>query len=231
MQAEVIESAAVNADLANQQVLEAMLAMAESAPEPGTLRPQDILHKGDDEVPAPMVAASLTSAGYTIVYNRFTGDPSLCNNNMLPAQLRKTDVNPETGKTERVFVLKRPADKPRLRGETPCVLHRDRREPWMDAAGMARCRKATLMSEYEMERHARVRHKSEWAAIQRRREEQQREEERVERRASTAAMQAMLATLMAARQPDPAVAPPPDAAAAARATREARAQKGGAPMA
>lgn len=167
----------VRDDISSPEVLEAMLAMVDQGPEPGSLRPQDVLHRGDGEIPAPMVASTLKSAGYTVVYDKRTGEPSLCNNNMLPAQLRKKD---EEG--NRVFTWVKPEKEP-ARGTTRCVLHADRREPWMDEAGLPTCSKANLTSEYQARMHAQHRHKSEWAAIELRRKEEIEKEDRAARQA------------------------------------------------
>ena len=161
----------------NREVLAAMLE-ADTAPEPGTLRPRDILHRGDEELPAPVVAKVLTSAGYKYIYDTKTGERSLTNANMLPAQLRKVreDGTP-------VFTTKKPAIEP-SRGEYKCLLHPSNKErPHYDELGFAVCHKSNLMSQFQVEQHMRNRHRVEWATIQRERQEKEREEERKLQRA------------------------------------------------
>ena len=170
-------------EISSPEILEAMLRMMEPGQEPGKVRPQDVLHAGDDEVPAPIVAATLKSAGYVIVYDRESGEPSLCNVNMLPAQLRKRN---DEGKL--AFTWKKPA-KPPTRGKTRCMLHPERRESWMDEMGLPLCKKrGYLPNEYQAEQHLRHRHNTEWKALEARREQEKRAEDR-------AAQQAMLTLL------------------------------------
>lgn len=209
----------------SREVLEAMLAMAEKAPEPGSIRPQDVIHKGTEDLASPMVVSSLQSAGYTIVYSILPdgtyGQPSLCNNNMLVAQLRKVaEVN---GRRLKAFSLNRPADAPTGQtGQTRvrCLFHPSRREKWMDEAGLSVCTKGGLLAnEYQAMEHAKHRHKSELAALQMRQAEEERKEQR-------AASRALLRLMEEREQPRPRVAADPgevaDRMAVARAARAAK---------
>ncbi|MDO8706413.1 MAG: hypothetical protein Q7J84_15850, partial [Sulfuricaulis sp.] len=108
----------------NDLLIEEMME-AEKAPEPGTLHIKDILHRGDEDVPVPIVLGALESAGYAFLYDTKSGERSLTNRNMLQAQLKKTR---EDG--SRVFTTRVPRDaKGKLiepkRGAVKCLLHAD----------------------------------------------------------------------------------------------------------
>lgn len=175
-------------DTMNPQVLEAMLQMSDRAPEPGTWHTKDVLHRADAEVPAPMVASALESAGYTYVYNTRTGDRSLVNNNMLPAQLRK-----RLDDGTRAFSLQPPAGVTPVHGAFRCALHPEQRALEAEALGFAAnrfdtmglptCPKANLTSEFEVSQHMQHRHKREWAAIEDMRARKEREEARAAQQA------------------------------------------------
>lgn len=151
-------------------VLEQMMT-AEEAPEPGTWSIRDVIHRGDDEVPAPIVASALQSAGYTYLYDTKTGERSLTNNNMLHAQLSKKR---EDG--SRVFSTVPPTANGRIvkpkRGTLKCLLHADdsQREHY-DELGLPTCPKANLTSKHQVMLHMRHRHKMEWETIEQERQE------------------------------------------------------------
>ena len=168
----------VTIEAENDQLLEQLLAMGEPAPEPGTLRPREIIHRGDDDVPAPVIAAALESAGYVYIYDTRTGERSLTNRNMLPTQLKKRreDGTP-------VFTTIRSAMQP-ARGTHRCLLHPDHpdRAKW-DALALPACRKANLTSPHEVRLHMQHRHRREWEVIEEERKRQAQEEERAFQRA------------------------------------------------
>lgn len=156
---------------------------ATSAPEPGfNLQPQELLHRGDEEVPATMVTKVLQSAGYVIVYSTETGEPSLCNRNMLPAQLRKRN-----DKGAVAFTTRKPNVAPH-RGTIRCLLHADRREPMHDEMGLPTCPKANLTSDFQVRMHMQRRHKSAWDALEEIRLRNEREETLAVQRAMLAAV-------------------------------------------
>jgi hypothetical protein len=170
-------------DLSAEQIL-AQMEAAEKAPDPGMTNANDIVHRGDDEVPVQMRVAALKSAGYTYVYHRVTGERSVVNRNMLPAQLRKV-LPPEEGPRagQPAFSITRPQVPPR-RGTTKCLLHRDgeRREEF-DAMGLPTCRKATITSEFQLTSHMKSKHPSSWKAIEEKRLEAEKQEDRALQRA------------------------------------------------
>jgi hypothetical protein len=143
-----------------EELLEQM-AEAENAPEPGTMSMKEIIHRGDEDVPASVVADALTSAGWVYIYDTKTGDRSICNRNMLPDVLKKRR---EDG--SQVFSCRKPGVEPKM-GTHKCYLHPDQPErPEYDKLGLAVCRKANLTSPYQVRRHMMMKHPAEWAAIQ-----------------------------------------------------------------
>lgn len=163
---------------------------AESADEP---QPGDsdvpfsvgtVIHKPTGDAPFPMAVSHVSSAGYTYVYDIRTGDRSVVNNNMLAAQLRKSD--PETG--TRIFTTRKPDITP-FQGKHKCYLHKDALDrPKYDQMGFAACHKSNLASEFHLERHMAAKHKSEWSAIKQAQDKAEKTEERDFQRALMAAL-------------------------------------------
>jgi len=153
-----------------QQVLE-----AEPAEEPnlGSVKPGTVL-KTDEHAVGAMGASSLKTAGWSYVYDLRTGDPSLVNNNMLRAQLRKRD--PETGSL--VFTTRDPGYRP-ASGKHLCWLHKDSdRAEVSREFGFPECQKSNLISPFEAEQHVRRKHGREHTAIREYEERKEREEDR-----------------------------------------------------
>lgn len=174
-------------DLTAEQIL-AQMEAAEKAPDPNatTSGVNAIVHSGDEnsEIPIQMRVAALRSAGYTYVYHRLTGERSLVNRNMLPAQLRKP-LPPDEGKRagEPAFSITRPPVPPR-RGTIKCLLHAEsERRAEFDAMGLPSCRKATITSEFQLQSHMKSKHPSSWKAIEEKRERQEKDEDRALQRA------------------------------------------------
>ena len=160
----------------NMALIEQMLRDVTKAEEPGVLTGDRVVHKGDDEVPAPMVG-TVESAGYGWMYDTKTGAASKCNLNMLPRKLKvkRADGSP-------VFTVYKPKFEPK-QGTMLCMLHKDapnRKE--YDGLGLPVCPKGTLLSDFHVKRHMQKRHKLEWAAIEDTRVEKERQEELAERR-------------------------------------------------
>ena len=170
-----MDAANTNSDVAREaeDIIEQMLK-AEAAPEPGTLKPRDILSREIDDLPIPTVVSALTSAGYVYVYDTVTHERSLINRNMLPVQMRKKR---EDGKP--VFTTKSPGIKPK-RGVFKCLLHPEgpNRE-YYDSIGLQVCPKSNLMNEFQVRMHMLHRHPQEYAVMQ---EEEKRKEATVERK-------------------------------------------------
>ena len=157
-------------------VLEEMIKEADvkgKAVEPGTLVPGQVLEHGNETTP-PTVVGSVKSAGYRYIYDTRTGEQSITNRNMLPAQLQKKRPD-----GSRVFTLVEPDVKPR-RGTIKCILHPD--QPWRahyDELGFPICMKANIMNPHSQTMHMKHKHKEEYATIL---AEQQAEEKEQTRR-------------------------------------------------
>lgn len=157
----------------NKGLIEEMINKAEQAKEPGEIATQQVIHKGDKEVPSPMVATRMESAGYVYIYDTRTGERSVTNRNMLPTQLKKKR---EDGSS--VFTTVKPGITPR-RGNLKCMLHPD--EPnrkHYDDLGLPVCRKANLTSPYQVRRHMEKRHPMEWQTIEQERIDAEKKEDK-----------------------------------------------------
>jgi len=151
---------------------EELMRLAEKAPEPGTLTLKQIITSGIDDT-LPAVIARIQSAGYVIVYNTQTKEPSLVNRNMLPTQLNKKH---EDGSF--AFTTMKQEGGP-FRGTNKCLLHEDSpmREHY-DALGFNRCKKSNLTSQFQVERHMAHRHPQEWATIQKEKTDSEKADDR-----------------------------------------------------
>lgn len=157
----------------NAEILQALTEGGE-----GTVRhgapPQlrEIVTRGDEDFPAPVVAKVFEDAGVKRIYDTRTGEPSLTSINMLPAQLKK--LRPDG--SGRLFTYVKPEKEP-VRGQFKCLLHPDQREPDYDKWGFPACRKDNITSPMQVEQHMEHRHRVEWAAIKAERERRQKERE------------------------------------------------------
>ena len=138
-----------------------LLLTAEKAPEPGTLTMREILHRGDEDLPAAMVVKALDSAGWVYLYDTQTRERSLCNRNMLPDALKKKRPD-----GSRIFTTVSPKS-PAARGKVKCMLHpKGPDRALYDSMGLPVCTSGHLQNDYELGRHMRNRHQSAWEAIQ-----------------------------------------------------------------
>tara|TARA_Y100000310_G_scaffold15644_1_gene15693 strand:+ start:4048 stop:4800 length:753 start_codon:yes stop_codon:yes gene_type:complete len=122
-----------------------------------------------------VMITDLESAGWTIVYDRETAEPSVINNNMLPRQLKGTRDDGQL-----CFTTIKPSFPP-VRGSIRCMLHEDRPEfEDLKKRGVTRdgCRKATIPSEYELIQHMRNKHNREWSVLEEEKERAERDEDR-----------------------------------------------------
>ena len=157
----------------NERLIEEMMRGSTFAKEPGGIVGDQIIHRGDDEVPVPMVATTLESAGYTNIYDTESGEHSITNRNMLPAQLKKKRLDGSY-----VFTTIKPA-APLMVGNLKCLLHPDNPDRrHYDELGLAVCKKENLTSPFQVRRHMEKRHKMEWATIEYERQEVEKKEER-----------------------------------------------------
>ncbi len=136
---------------------------AQRAPEPGDIPIKKKRALGDN----------VSSAGYVYIYDNKTGQQSITNRNMLPAQLKKKR---EDG--TRVFTVKDP-NIPQRQGIIKCLLHKgDPNRKHYDEMGFAVCPMEHIPSPYQLELHMKKRHKHEYMAIERERQIARETEER-----------------------------------------------------
>ena len=157
----------------NEALIDEMIRDAGAAAEPGELRRLQVLSKGDDETPVPMMASELKSAGWVYIYDTLTNERSVCNRNMLTQHLKKTRKDGTF-----VFTTKVPTDPPK-RGSLKCLLHPDgiNRDHY-DDLGLPTCPKANLTSPFQVTRHMQKRHKQEYATIEAEKAEMEKQEQR-----------------------------------------------------
>lgn len=115
----------------------------------------------------PDTGRVLPGTGYRWLFNTHTGEPVKVHRHHFQKALRakhRDSSYPEwVGKLK--FSLTQ--TKPYVLGTSLCWLHPQRPEGWVKKInGINPCLTAHLANEYEAERHTRLRHKSEWAAIQ-----------------------------------------------------------------
>lgn len=157
---------------ADEMMLEELIADAEAAAEPG-MRVNEVIDRGSADLPVPTVVSSLTSAGYSYIYDTRSGERSLTNNNMLPQQLGKRRPD-----GSRVFTTIRPAIIP-ARGTMICLLHpKNPNREYYSRLGFQTCPKENLTSEFQVIRHMQTRHRIEWQTIETDRTRKEKQEER-----------------------------------------------------
>lgn len=159
------------------RTIEELLAMIEGAtpaPEPMAALGKGVINDGSDPgLPVPIVMDNLKSAGYSIVWDRKTGEPSLVNNNMLLAQIRKRH---EDGTL--AFVTVKPPIEP-IRGTYKCLLHPDQPDrARYTQLGLPVCPKSNLTSPFQVTQHMKKRHKTAWDTLEEERTRQEKVEER-----------------------------------------------------
>jgi len=154
----------------NDAVLAQMIHDAEAAAEPGQKVGSVISDGSDDGFPA--IVKDMTSAGWVYIYDRKTGERSVCNKNMLSSALKKKRGN------EFVFTTIKPSIEP-VRGTHKCMLHPDNKNrKHYDEMGLPVCMKSNLTSPFQVTRHMQKRHKVEWATIQSEIQEQKEQRDR-----------------------------------------------------
>ena len=131
----------------------------------------------------PTTLTVVSDPGWITVYNRFTGDPSVCNVNMLPAQLRKRDMDTKSkNHSKLVFTTTDPGFRPKA-GTGKCWLHPEGLFRLLgDEWGMEVCTKSNLTSVYNIRMHVRNKHRNEYEQLEENRLEAERQEDREERR-------------------------------------------------
>jgi len=155
---------------------EELALLAQDAISPGM--EDNLVQMPSKETPWGITIEEMESAGWVTVWDKFTGEPSKVNRNMLAAQLLK--VNDDG---LRCFTTVKPAIEP-WRGNTLCMLHPDSEDRAVyDNMGLPVCKSGNLASEFQMRLHMQHRHKNEWAQLQDIEQQKVDEEERLVRQA------------------------------------------------
>tara|TARA_Y100000034_G_scaffold31020_2_gene37903 strand:- start:565 stop:1473 length:909 start_codon:yes stop_codon:yes gene_type:complete len=154
-----------------------------------------------DNMPGAMTMTVVQDPGLITVYNRFTGDPSKCNVNMLPAQLRKrmNDRTDPASFGKLAFTTTDPGFRP-ASGNMKCWLHAD--GEWRllgDEWGLPRCTKSNIPTPLNVEQHVRLKHNQSFLIIERQIRDNRRDEDREEAREDRKNTQRLL-EIIAGRQ-------------------------------
>lgn len=157
----------------NEALIQEMLRDAQKAEVPSDLIEHPVIHRGDNELPAPMTVKELTSAGYIYIWDTRTYERMPVLYYMLPSKLRQRR---EDGSFR--FTSTDPGKKPK-RGTLKCLLHPDgSNRAHYDALGFRVCAKSNITNQYQVTQHMRKKHPQEWAAIEEERKEKERQEDR-----------------------------------------------------
>jgi hypothetical protein len=141
----------------------------------GTKRGEsEVIHKGDGDLPAPMVVTRVKDEGLVTIYDKRTGEASLALKYMLRTLLAAK--NPDG--TFR-FTAEPPKVSFKGGGTYKCLLHPDDpNRAVYDTLGFPVCKKSNLTSPYMVKKHMKSRHPTVWGAIEDERKEKERQEDR-----------------------------------------------------
>jgi len=170
-------------DRERENLIREMLATAQKTELPSELSKNPIIHKGDEEQPAPMVVNQISSAGYVWIWSTETGEQVPCLYYRLGQVLRQ---KLPTGKYR--FSTIDPGIRPH-RGTIKCMLHKDSpNREYYDTLGFPVCRKSNLTNPYQLKMHMQRRHPQAWATIEQERTEKEKDEDRKLQRAILASL-------------------------------------------
>ncbi len=160
-------------DPEREALIHEMLRDAQKTELPSELTKEPVIHRGDDDLPAPMVVNKITSAGYVYVWDTRTYEQIPILYYMLPSKMRQRR---EDGSYR--FTTLDPGKLPK-RGTYKCLLYKDDpNRKHYDDLGFRVCPKDNLASRYQVGRHMKLKHPAEWAAIEDERKERERQEDR-----------------------------------------------------
>jgi hypothetical protein len=159
-------------------MIEEMLRDAKAATVDSDLKRNPVIHKGDEEAPAPMIVNEITDAGYVWVWETRTYERAPVLYYRLGQILRQR--RPDGSYR---WTLKDPGKLP-PRGTIKCLLHPDNPErAKYDRMGFPVCRKSNMWNIHGLEQHMQKKHRSVWEAIKDERDRAERAEDRELRRA------------------------------------------------
>ena len=168
-------------DPEREALIQEMLRDVKKGEIPSSLDKEPIVHRGDETLPAPMVKAKISSAGYVNCWDTRTYMKVPVLYYMLPQVLRTR--RPDGSYR---WTVNDPGKEPR-RGQFKCLLHPvvpsftneevERRRRY-DTLGFRVCPKDNLANPYEVRRHMQLKHRAEWASIEEERKDRERQEDR-----------------------------------------------------
>lgn len=157
----------------NESLIQEMIRDAEKVNLKDEFSSNPVVHKGDADLDAPMVAKEVSTAGYVWVWETRTYEKLPVLYYMLPAKLRQRRPDGSFR-----FTTVDPKKDPR-RGTLKCFLHKDDpNRKHYDEMGFRLCSKANLTNEYERRRHMNLKHPKEWDSLESERKDRERLEDR-----------------------------------------------------
>jgi len=154
------------------------------APSTPDLKPGDVIHHGDAEVPYPMVTHESAGPNKVFAYRTNTGEQITTTTNLLQGVLKKRfPMDHTTHPGERAFTTIDPGFR-LAQGTIKCLLHKDDpSRPTYDAMGLPVCTKRNITSAYQRGLHMEKKHPTAWRTIESERLRRERDEDRQFQRA------------------------------------------------
>jgi len=157
----------------NESLIQEALRDAKLVELPSELKENPVIHRGDEELDAPMTVKELTSAGYVYVWDSRTFERAPVLYYMLPSILRRRR---EDGSF--IWTTNDPKKLPK-RGAMKCLLHKDSPDRKLyDEMGLRTCKKSNIINAFEVKQHMQKKHPKEWQALEDQRKERERQEDR-----------------------------------------------------
>ena len=132
-----------------------------------------VLHKGDEDLPAPMVARKISGPKRLYVWNTRTYEKVPILYYMLGQKLRQRRLDGSL-----MFTGINPG-KPFKMGEVKCHLHpSNENRAHYDDMGLKECKKENIINVHQLRLHMLKKHPQEWAAIEEERKDKEKQEDR-----------------------------------------------------
>ncbi len=155
----------------NESLIAEQLRDAKLVDLPSELKANPVIHRGDEELEAPMTVKELSSAGYVYIWDSRTFERAPVLYYMLPSILRRRR---EDGSF--IWTTNDPKQPP-YRGILKCLLHKDGPNRVLyDKMGLRTCKKSNIINKNEVKQHMLKKHSKEWDSI----EDVRKEAERLE---------------------------------------------------
>ncbi len=162
----------------NESLIEEALRDAKLINLPSELKREPVIHRGDEELDAPMTVKELTSAGYVYIWDSRTFERAPVLYYMLPSVLRRRRDDGSY-----IWTTNDPKQLPK-RGTMKCLLHKDDPDRLeYDKMGFRVCKKSLIPNAFEVKQHMLKKHPKEWDSIEDAREDKERQEDRAAQRA------------------------------------------------